>query len=532
MKLLQILPATNRATLGRYLAIGFATGTLLIQDAVADVSVPAIIGSHMVLQRDQSNPIWGWADEGEVITVSIASQRHTARTKSDGKWKISLDPLPAGGPHNLQILGKNALSFDNVLVGEVWVCSGQSNMQWNVNSSNDADIERLTAKFPNIRHITVPQVGTQEAQSNFKGEWNLTTPETIGDFSGVGYFFGRQLHQTLDIPIGLIDNAWGGSSAEAWVRRDLLEADDRYSALMERWEKTESTYDHESAMAKHETALKTWQEAAAVAKRDGLAAPKNRPRAPRNPLTNQHRPGNLYNGVLNPIIGYGIRGAIWYQGESNASRAYQYRELFPLMIQNWRDVWKQGDFPFYWVQLADFRDEKPEPAESDWAELREAQTLSLDRLKNTGQAVITDLGESHDIHPKNKQGVGKRLARLALAHDYGIKIAAKSPRYSSMTIEANKIVLKFSDVGRGLDTFDVRTPVGFTIAGDDKSFVHASAKIVGTDSVEVWSDSISSPVSVRYAWADNPVCNMQNREGLPVTPFRTDNWDGITVDNH
>ena len=523
---------TTRASIRRSLALGLTALAFWSQDIAADVTVPSVIGSHMVLQRAQSNPIWGWADEGEVITVSIASQRHTARTKSDGKWKIHLDPLPAGGPHTLQILGKNALSFEDVLVGEVWLCSGQSNMQWNVNSSNDADIERLTAKFPNIRHITVPQVGTQEAQNNFNGEWKQVTPGTIGDFSGVGYFFGRQLHQTLDIPIGLIDNAWGGSSAEAWVRRDLLEADERYSALMARWEKTESTYNHESELTKYQSALKAWQEAAAVAKREGQATPKNRPRPPRNPLTNQHRPGNLYNGVLNPIIGYGIRGAIWYQGESNASRAYQYRELFPLMIQNWRDVWKQGDFPFYWVQLADFRDEKSEPGESDWAELREAQTLALDRLKHSGQAVITDLGESHDIHPKNKQGVGKRLARLALAQDYGLDIVARSPRYSAMTIDGNKIVLTFTDIGGGLDTFDVRTPVGFTIAGDDKRFVHASARIVAKNTIEVWSPSITSPVSVRYAWADNPICNVQNREGLPLTPFRTDNWDGITIDKH
>ena len=236
--------------------------------------------------------------------------------------------------------------------------------------------------------------------------------------------------------------------------------------------------------------------------------------------------------MLHPIIGYGIRGAIWYQGESNASRAYQYRELFPLMIQNWRDEWKQGDFPFYWVQLADFRDEKSDPADSDWAELREAQTLSLDRLPHTGQAVITDLGEAHDIHPKNKQDVGKRLARLALAQDYGLDIVAKSPRYDSMSREGNKVILTFKDVGGGLDTFDVRTPVGFTIAGENKEFAHATAKITGKDTIEVWSESIGSPTAVRYAWSDNPVCNVQNREGLPVTPFRTDEWPGVTSDNH
>ena len=247
--------------------------------------------------------------------------------------------------------------------------------------------------------------------------------------------------------------------------------------------------------------------------------------------SNQHRPANLYNGVLKPLIGYGIRGVIWYQGESNANRAFQYRELFPLMIQNWRDEWNRGDFPFYWVQLADFRKEKPEPADSDWAELREAQTLALDRLPNTGQAVIIDLGEADDIHPKNKQDVAKRLARLALAQDYGFDIVHQSPRYASMSRKGNKILLQFSQVGGGLDTFDIRTPIGFAVAGEDRQFFHASAKIIGNDQIEVWSDAVNKPIAVRYAWADNPVCNVQNREGLPLTPFRTDDWR-ITVDSH
>ncbi len=503
--------------------------TLAVQ---ADVRVPSIFGSHMVLQRDQENSIWGWADEGEVVTISIASQRHTARTKSDGKWKVKLDPLPVGGPHSLEILGKNSLTFEDVLVGEVWLCSGQSNMQWSVNNANDPDLEKLAANFPEIRLISIPRVGTQEPQDDFEGAWQACSPETVGTFSAVGYFFGRQLHQTLNVPIGLINNAWGGSSAEAWVRRDLLEEDERYNALMERWEKTESTYDHEAAVAKYKTDLDAWQNKAKQAKQNGEPTPGGKPRAPRNPLTNQHRPGNLYCGVLHPIIGYGIRGTIWYQGESNASRAYQYRELFPLMIENWRQDWKQNDFPFYWVQLADFRDEKPEPAASDWAELREAQTLTLDRLENTGQAVITDLGEAHDIHPKNKQDVGKRLARLALAKDYNVDIVASSPRYQSMSKEGNKVILNFSDIGGGLDTFDVRTPLGFTIAGNNQTFHPATARIIGKDQIEVWSDKVNSPAAVRYAWADNPVCNVQNREGLPLTPFRTDDWKGITADNH
>jgi sialate O-acetylesterase len=236
--------------------------------------------------------------------------------------------------------------------------------------------------------------------------------------------------------------------------------------------------------------------------------------------------------VLHPTIGYGIKGAIWYQGESNAGRAYQYRDLFPLMIQNWREVWNQGDFPFYWVQLADFRLEKDLPAESDWAELREAQTMTMSKLNNTGEAVIIDLGEAQDIHPKNKEDVGKRLARWALAKDYDYDLVYRSPIYQSMDRQGSKITLTFDHVGGGMDLFDVNTPIGFTLAGADQQFVRAAAKVINRTQIEVWSESVSNPVAVRYAWADNPVCNVQNKEGLPLTPFRTDDWPGITVDNH
>lgn len=491
--------------------------------ATADVKLPSIVGEHMVLQQGQQNRIWGWADEDEKITVTIAEQSHSAVAK-DGAWTVTLEGLTMGGPYAMTIKGKNEIQFKDVLVGEVWVCSGQSNMQWSVAQSFDEDLAIRTAKYPRIRLISVPRVGTQEPQNDFQGQWELCSPDTVGGFSAVGYYFGRTLHQTLDVPVGLIDNAWGGSACEAWIRRDLLEADECYKPLMERWAETEKTFDYEKAMANFKKRLAEWKEKG--------QEPARRPRPPRNPLVGQHRPANLYNGVLKPIIGYGIRGAIWYQGESNAGRAYQYRSLFPLMIQNWRDEWKQGDFPFYWVQLADFRDEQPEPKDSEWAELREAQTMTMSKLPNTGEAVIIDIGEGRDIHPRNKVDVGMRLARWALACDYGIDIAYRSPIYKSMETKESKIVITFDHVGKGLYTFDVRRPVGFTIAGEDKQFVWADAKLVGSDKVEVWSDDIEKPVAVRYAWADNPVCNLQNREGLPVTPFRTDDWPGVTVDNH
>ena len=490
----------------------------------ADVRLPSLFTEHMVLQQGQQNRVWGWAENGEQVNVSICGQTQSTEAGGDGQWSVQLEPLDAGGPFSLTIKGKNTIEFSDVLIGEVWVCSGQSNMAMAVNRANGPALEILSANYPQIRLISVPQVGTQEPQDDFDGQWQVCSPETVADFSAVGFFFGRQLHQALGVPIGLIDNAWGGSACEAWVRRDLLKADQEYTELMQRWEQTEATYDHEKAMAAYREKLKAWEAAG--------KKPSARPRPPRNALTNQHRPANLYNGVLKPIIGYGIQGAIWYQGESNASRAYQYRKLFPLMIQSWRDEWGQGDFPFYWVQLADFRDERPEPQESDWAELREAQTMTMSVLANTGEAVIIDIGEGRDIHPRNKQEVGKRLAGWALAKDYGVDISCQSPTYKSMEKVDGKIVLTFDHVGSGLYTFDVNRPIGFAIAGEDRKFVWADAQLVGKDKVEVRCDQVPDPVAVRYAWADNPVCNLQSRDGLPATPFRTDDWPGVTIDSH
>ncbi len=487
--------------------------------AQADVSLPNIFGDHMVLQRDQLNPVWGWADKGEKVTVTIAGQSHTATADANGDWRVKLAPMKVGKPLTLTMKGKNTITFQDVLVGEVWICSGQSNMGFALASAYDSDLDIMTAKYPNIRLISVPQVGTQEPQKNFKGKWERCSPQTVASFSAVGYYFGRQLHQALDIPIGLIDNAWGGSSAEAWVRRDVLAADKRYSEMLASWDQTAKTYNHEKAVAAWKARVKKWEEGG---KKGG------KPRAPRDPLTGNHRPANIYNGVLLPTIGYGIRGAIWYQGESNAGRAYQYRHLFPLMIQHWRDEWKQGDFPFYWVQLADFRSEADQPGDSSWGELREAQTMTLSKLKNTGQAVIIDVGEGRDIHPRNKLTVGKRLARWALAKDYGIKIPYQSPTYKSMEVKGGKATITFDHVGKGLYAFDVTNPVGFAIAGKDQKFVWADAKIVGSDKVQVWSDKVKEPVAVRYGWAENPVVNLYSREGLPATPFRTDDWKGIT----
>ncbi|MFO0901690.1 MAG: sialate O-acetylesterase [Pirellulales bacterium] len=479
--------------------------------AHADVKLPNIFTDHMVLQQKQKNKVWGKADAGEAVAVTIDSQTHQTTAGADGAWHVMLDPLPVGGPYELTIKGKNEVKIVDVLVGEVWICSGQSNMQWSVNAAYDPDLERLAAKYPKLRMVNVPQVGTQEAQWNFNGKWQVCTPETVGNFSAVGYFFGRQLHLTLDVPVGLINNAWGGSAAEAWVPRDVLAADPQYAPLLDRWSMMEKTYDELSK------------------KSDLTEDQKKQLQGLRGQMGGNHRPGNIYNGVLYSHIGYGIRGSIWYQGESNAGRAYQYRELFPLMISHWRKVWGQGDFPFYYVQLADFLAERPEPGDSSWAELREAQTMTMSKLPNVGEAVIIDIGEGKDIHPKNKVDVGRRLARWALAKDYGIQIPHRSPQYKSMEKKDGKIVLTFAHVDGGWRPFDVNEPRGFAIAGEDKKFVWASAKILPDGRVEVWSDKVADPVSVRYAWADNPVCNMFSGANLPLTPFRTDDWPGVTA---
>ena len=510
------------------IVISLALAVLADRPARADVKLPSIFGDHMVLQRDQKDRVWGSADPGEDVTVQIGDQTKTTKAGQDGKWSVTLDPLPAGGPHTLKVKGKNTVTFDDVLVGEVWICSGQSNMQWSVAASYDGDLEALTAKNPKIRLITVPQVGTQEPQENFRGEWKVCSPDSVRPFSAVGYFFGRQLQQTLDVPVGLINDAWGGSACEAWVRRDLLAADPEYKGLMERWEQIEKNYPQEKAA--YEKKLEAWKQEVAKAKEAKKPAP-NAPPNPEGQMRGNSRPGNIYNGVLKPTIGYGIRGVIWYQGESNAGRAYQYRDLFPLMIKSWRDEWGIGDFSFYWVQLADFMTEKTEPGESAWAELREAQTMTMDKLPNTGQAVIIDIGEGRDIHPRNKQDVAMRLARWALARDYGKKIPYQSPRYKSMEKKDNKVIVTFEHTGSSLYAFDVQEPLGFTIAGSDRKFVNAKARLLPPNKVEVWSDAVSEPVAVRYAWADNPVCNLYSREGLPATPFRTDDWPGVTANN-
>lgn len=503
----------------------FAAPLLLLLPVLslpADLRLSPLVSDGMVLQRDQTNRIWGWDEPGTDVEIAFAGHSAVAQADASGRWEAFLPALPAShDPATMTINGTSARQIRDVLVGEVWVASGQSNMQWAVQASIDYELVLAAARRPDLRLISVPRLGTQELQETFDGHWVQCTPETVADFSAVAYFFGEMLHQTIDVPIGLIHTSWGGSSAEAWVKRETLEADGRFDAELHHWKQIEATFDFEQEQEKHRQQLQIWEAEAAQARANG-DRPPGRPAAPRDLLTGQQRPGNLFAGMLNPIIGYGIRGVIWYQGESNAGRATEYSDLFSLLILEWRKAWGQGDFPFYWVQLADFGAETDQPGESQWAELREAQTMTMHDLENTGQAVIIDLGEANDIHPRNKRDVGYRLARWALARDYGIEIACHSPEFREMEVRGKRAVLKFDSTGGGLRTFDKSEVEGFAVRGPDGKFVRANAIITSPDTIEVWSDDVSEPAAVRYAWADNPVCNVFSREHLPLTPFRTD----------
>ena len=514
--------------------------------AFADVKLPAVISDNMVLQRGKAARLWGWAEPGEQIMVSVSWRNMAWGVTADknGKWSLVMTPPKTAGPYEMTFSGKNTTTIKNILVGEVWVCSGQSNMQMSVRTSANAEQEIAEADYPNIRLFTVQRKVAEQPQTDCVGSWQLCSPQTIPGFSAVAYFFGRELHQRLDVPVGLIHTSWGGTPAEAWTRRDVLESEADCAPILQRFDEAIANYPE--AKKEYDENINKWKEAAEKAKSEGKEPPK-RPRPPFGP-GNPHSPAGLYNAMIAPLIPYGIQGAIWYQGESNAGRAYQYRTLFPAMITNWRTDWSQGDFPFLFVQLANFMAVSPEPVDSAWAELREAQLMTL-ALRNMGMAVIIDIGEANNIHPKNKQDVGKRLALWALAKTYGKKLVYSGPIYKLMKIEKHDILrhaiargekiekrdtecvirLFFDHVGNGLVARGGEPLKGFAVAGADRKFVWADAKIDG-NTVVVSSDEVSKPAAVRYGWANNPVCNLYNKEGLPASPFRTDEWPGITVD--
>ena len=639
---------------------------------------------HMVLQRHLDAPVWGWARPGERVRVALAGQGHAAVADTAGKWMVRLHPLDAGGPFVLEVSGTDGTSVkvNDVLVGDVYVCSGQSNMEMAVASAANREAEVAAANFPGIRQFHVPCRLAAEPQADVEAAWEVCSRRTVATFSAAAYFFARELHQTQRVPIGLINTSWGGTLCEAWTSRAALRADPHLQALAERRRQAEkadpavkaaylrelvvwetANYYADPGVAEHargwsaaELDTHDWKSmelptdigAAGlimngaiwfrraltvpaawagrdltislgaiddyddtyfngvrvggmnVSTRDSWAQPRsytvpgklvkvghntiavrvfdkindgglrgpaaqmqlvpaptngtpadeealaltgawlykielrlerkmNLPPGPVMPpmLDDQNCPAVLFDGMLHPLIPYGIRGAIWYQGESNADRAEQYRKLFPAMIRNWRADWKQGDFPFLFVELARWQAPQPEPAESVWAELREAQAEAL-KLLGVGRATIIDTGDTFDIHPKDKQTVGHRLALAARAIVYGEPIEAAGPTFAAMTPEAGALRLRFTHTGGGLAAAGGGTLRGFAIAGADRKFVWAQAVIQG-DTVVVRSAQVPQPVAVRYAWADNPDCNLANGAGIPASPFRTDEWPGITA---
>jgi sialate O-acetylesterase len=662
--------------------------------AQADVKLPAIISDHMVLEKTAKAPIWGKADPGEEVTVTFDGQSAKATTGADGRWKVDLNLANSGvGPFEMTVQGKNNIKISDIVVGEVWVASGQSNMEWHLINTIDAEKEIAKSANPFLRQFLVQKSTSLTPLDDCKGAWVVATPETTPGFTAVGYFFGKKLQQALKTPVGLINTSWGGTHLEAWTSVPAIDSvpdlkaarENLYAQIAKQpedlqrwitafgewlkqtgredratvsiadfaapggtssigWEKVtipgpitgkklsgngavwirteigrtepataslglelgaiegfDSVYWNgelvtslnyreypgsgyvrrwgkysiptekievgnntlairiyaPAGLAKLPSVVKVGGKPVTgdwIAKEEFSLPPLTAtqlaatPQPPANLPARQNIASQLFNGMINPIVPFAISGVIWYQGESNAGRSYQYRTAFPLMISDWRRAWDQGDFPFYFCQLASFQPKKDLPSESGWAELREAQSMTL-RLPKTGQAVLIDIGESGDVHPRNKKDVGERLALIALANDYGQRISFSGPVYDTLKIEGAKVRVTFKHTDGGLvakpvpATYDVvsnenkteptvrNSPhselEGFAVCGEDKKWVWANAKIED-DSVLVWSDKVAAPVAVRYGWADNPTVNLFNAGGLPASPFRTDDFPTIT----
>ena len=464
-------------------------------NGLADIKLPNVIGSGMVLQRDMAVPVWGWAEAGEEVTVSFADQTKKAKAGNDGKWIVKLDSLKANSEGaTLTISGKNKINLDNVLVGEVWICSGQSNMEWAIRQSMNPKEEAAAANYPQIRLFNVPgHTVSPLPKDEGAGQWQVCDPKSANNFSAVGYFFGRRLHKDLKVPVGLIGSNWGGTRIEPWTTLAGFESVPELSKIADQ--------------------VKNYKQDTRVG---------------------GGQPSAIYNSMVHPLTPFAMRGGIWYQGESNGNEGITYYQKKHALVNGWRKAFQNKDLAFYWVQLANFQKESDKPEGGDgWAKLREAQTKALD-IPGTGMAVITDIGAANDIHPKNKQDVGWRLAQWALHQTYGQKnLVPSGPLYKSHKVEGNAIRLSFDHVGSGLivgnknglePTAEVKDGKleHFSISGKDNKWVWADAKIDG-ETVVVESKEVSEPVAVRYGFTMNPAkANLYNKEGLPAGPFRTD----------
>ena len=489
--------------------------------ARADVKPAALFADHAVLQRDKPVPVWGTADAGERVSVIFAG--HTVETTADaaGRWRVELPALAASAePRSLVIRGKNTVTLTDILVGEVWLASGQSNMARTLrNTSFDTVFEYpASADFPMIREFTVAHAVTDQPAADVTGAWRRAGPATLPEFSATAWFFAHALHVVLRVPVGIVNSSWGGTPAEAWTDAEALRGSPVHAAVRQRWDEVIAAYP--AAKARYDAARTDWEKQKSAATAAGKKFTKAVPAVPPGP-GHQNTPSGLFNGMIAPLTPAAFRGVIWYQGENNARvpRNTEYRQLFPALISGWRRVFTQGDFPFYWVQLANFASGDAES--TVWATLRESQTLTL-ALPNTGQAVIIDIGNVADIHPKNKKDVGRRLARLALRRTYGLDLVDSGPVFAKAAPEGAGWRVTFTHTDGGL-VAPLNALSGFELAGADRVFHPADAKIQ-KDSVLVTSPSVPAPVAVRYAWRNAPVAGLFNGEGLPATPFRTDTW--------
>ncbi len=491
----------------------------------AELRLPAVISDNMVLQRDHANPLWGWANPGEQVVVSVAGRTVVGKAGLDGRWRLTLPKLPVQ-PEAIELHIRTSSGRErivrNVLVGDVWLFTGPSNIYWPVRRCDNAENEIASAEYPQIRFFTVKKNLADKPQDDCTGDWQACSPQTVGDVSGIGYFFGRRIHRELNVPVGVLQSFWGGSRVEAWTSKEALKLQPDLKPILHWWKEELAGYDDESANAKYREELKRWTQRVAVAKKEGGKKAPPRPKKPVSPHTSQHRPACLYNGMIAPLIPFGIRGVISYQGLGNLYWAEQSRVLLRTMIRDWRSRWGQGAFAFGMVQPAPFPCDRWPKRQSDaYALQREAQILVLDELPHTGIAPTMDIGDLQELHFTNKQAVARRLARWALATEYQKDVPYVGPIFKSMTIEEDKIRIQFGNAGKGLATSDGLAPTHFTIGGDDKTFHLAKAVIDGV-TVLVSSKRVAKPVAVRFAWSDTAIPNLVNRDGLPASIFRTD----------
>ena len=529
----------------------FLLGSAALTAAHGDVSLPSLVSDNMLLQRSNA-VVFGSATPGEKVKVTLGKSSASTVTGKDGKWRVKLDGLKPGVAGNMTVTGKNKLTVLNVAVGEVWLCAGQSNMQFPVCAVLKAQEEMTTADSPEIRMFCVARNSSDSRVEEVQGKWEVCDPDIVGHWSAVGYFFARQLRDDLEIPVGMINSSRAGAPAQAWTERAVLEADPQLATYCEQWKDLVAAYP--AAKDAYEKAMAEWKVVAESAKTTGKPTP--RPPFPPAEPGSARSPGAVYNAMIRPLSVWPVKGVIWYQGESNVRDAARYRKLFPAMIASWRKAWNAPELPFFYAQIAGFLPRRELPVDSDWAELREAQRLALG-TPNTAMAVTVDIGDPARLHPRNKQEVGRRLAVAAESFVYGKEITGAGPLFEGAKFAGDTITVSFKPgTARGLLTRDHEAIKGFAVAGEDRKFVWANAEIVGGDPVDhtgtlsvktavsgktgkkgkakapaipeqtvtVSSLAVPKPVALRYAWADNPEVNLVNKAGLPASPFRTDNW--------